>query len=148
MSCRPLITVAVRLGLVTLPAVTLNAAYHADVAPPAGTPLLLLAWRAVLASRVCVLLVPALSRRTSLIPQARQTLRNASSLAAKVRRRACCLDFCATGHTAMPHGQLLCSPCSRLGLDSFRPGPRAASTRAMKHTFAMKRTSACRWGCP
>ncbi|KAI7844694.1 hypothetical protein COHA_001782 [Chlorella ohadii] len=74
MSCRPLVTVAVRLGLVTLPAITLNAAYHADAALTAGTPLLLLAWRAVLASRVCVLLLPALSRRTSLIPQASQTM--------------------------------------------------------------------------
>lgn len=69
-SCRPLFTVAVRLGMVSLPAITLSAAYRADVAPNAGTPLPLLAWRILLASRACVLLVPAVSRRTGVIPQA------------------------------------------------------------------------------
>lgn len=92
-SCRPLFTVAIRLGMVSMPAITLNAAYRADLAPPAGTPLLLLAWRILLASRACVLLVPAVSRRTRLIPQASgDTGRGV---------RPCCVA-CAIAAAAMP----------------------------------------------
>lgn len=55
--------------MVSLPAITLNAAYRANTAPPPGTPLAVLAWRVLLASRACVLFVPTISRRTRLIPQ-------------------------------------------------------------------------------
>lgn len=87
-SCRPLFTVAIRLGMVSMPAITLNAAYRADLAPPAGTPLLLLAWRILLASRACVLLVPAVSRRTRLIPQVGLSLL-ALALARQFNEQAC-----------------------------------------------------------
>ncbi|PRW60049.1 tubulin-folding cofactor C-like [Chlorella sorokiniana] len=86
--CRPLFTVAVRLGMVSLPAVTLSAAYHADVAPPPGASLLLLAWRVLLASCTCVLLVPAISRRTRLLPQVALSLL-ALALARQLNEQTC-----------------------------------------------------------
>lgn len=68
---RTVINVAVRLGMVSLPAATLNAALRTGMPAPPGTAPLRLAWRALLASRAFALFVPALSRRSCLLPQVR-----------------------------------------------------------------------------
>ncbi|KAL4446775.1 hypothetical protein ABPG77_008019 [Micractinium sp. CCAP 211/92] len=66
---RPAFNLAVRLGMVALPAAVLHTAYRADQPVAPGASILRLAWRALLTSRSLVLFVPAYARRMSLLPQ-------------------------------------------------------------------------------